>query len=231
MAVAPSARSHTAVMTTPSGTQELTGLVGWVADVMTALGPVGAGLLVALENLFPPIPSEIVLPFAGFLAARGRMGVWVAIVATTAGSVAGAMVLYEVGRALGLDRARRLLLRLPLMDHGDVARAVAWFERHGVAAVLTGRFLPLVRSVVSLPAGAERMGRGRFVLYTALGSGTWNTAWVWAGYVVGDRWRSIGRYSDLLNAVLAATAAVLVARFVWARRDRLPWTSARDPRH
>lgn len=195
--------------------------MGWVADVVAALGPVGVGLLVALENVFPPMPSEIILPFAGFVAGRGGAAVWVMVVAATAGSVAGAVLLYELGRRLGQARVERFLLRLPLVDGDDVGRATAWFHRHGEAAVFTGRFLPFVRSVVSLPAGAEPVPRGRFLLLTTLGSGLWNALWVQGGYLLGRQWRDLGRYSDALNWIVTAVAVGLVARFVWSRRDRL----------
>lgn len=203
------------------GTDDLTGLVGWVADVIEALGPVGVGMLVALENVFPPVPSEVVLPFAGFIAGRGEVGVWSMVGASTAGAVVGAIVLYEVGRRVGQERTRRFLCRLPLVEEAEVDRATDWFHRHGQGAVLTGRFIPLVRSLVSLPAGAERMGRVRFAALTAVGAGIWNTLWVWAGYLLGRQWKQVGRYSDWLNYALIAAAALVVLRFVWHRRDRL----------
>ncbi|MBW3618781.1 MAG: DedA family protein [Actinobacteria bacterium] len=181
----------------------------------------GVGLLVALENLFPPVPSEIVLPFAGFVSARGGAALWLMIVAATVGSVAGALLLYGIGRRLGEPRARRSLCRLPLVEADEVDRGIAWFRRHGQAAVLTGRFVPFVRSVVSLPAGASRMPLGRFVLLTALGSGIWNTLWIVGGYALGRQWRDVGRYSDLLNGGLAVVAVLLLLRFVWRRRDRI----------
>lgn len=211
----------TLAQTTDAGTQGLTGLVGWVADVIAALGPVGVGLLVALENVFPPIPSEVVLPFAGFLSGRGGAPLWLMVVAATVGSVAGAVVLYEAGRLLGAGRSHRLLCRLPLVEAEEVDRAFAWFAAHGRAAVFTGRFLPFVRSVISLPAGTEGMSRGPFLLLTALGSGLWNTVWVAAGYVLGRQWHSVGRYSDVLNISLVGVLLALLARFVWRRRDRI----------
>lgn len=203
------------------GTDDLSGLVGWIADVISNLGPVGVGLMVALENVFPPIPSEIVLPFAGFVAGRGGSSLWMMILASTVGSVGGAIVLYETGRRVGQERTRHLLCRLPLVEPDEVDRAIAWFHEHGGRAVFSGRFLPVVRSLVSLPAGADRMSRPWFVLLSTLGTAIWNTIWVWAGYLLGSQWRSVATYSDWLNYAFWAAVVVLVARFAWKRRDRI----------
>lgn len=200
---------------------DFTGLVGWVVDLIATLGPIGVGLLLAIDNIFPVIPSEVVLPFAGYLASRGEMSFWLALGAATAGSVGSAYVLYGLGRRLGAGRARSALVRIPLTDERDVDRAVDWFDRHGNIAVLTGRFVPLVRSLVSLPAGTSGMSPLRFGLLTAVGSGLWNLLWLWGGYLVGRNWREIGRYSDWMNWSIAVVAVVLVARYVWSRRDRV----------
>lgn len=200
---------------------EFTGLVGWVVQLVAALGPGGVALLLAIDNVFPIIPSEVVLPFAGYLASRGEMPFWVTLGAATAGSVASAYVLYYLGRRLGADRARYVLLRVPLTDEEDVARAVDWFARHGDTAVFTGRFVPLVRSLVSLPAGTEGMGPVRFGLLTACGSGLWNLLWLWVGWLVGARWTDVGRWSDWSNWSIVVVGAFLVARYVWRRRARL----------
>ncbi len=207
---------------TPAGQSQLTGLVGWVADVIATLGWPGVASLVALENVFPPIPSEVVLPFAGFLAGRGRAGPWIMVLAATAGSVIGAVVLYELGRRVGQHRTRRLLARLPLVEHHEVDHAIGWFHRHGRSSVLVGRFVPLVRSLVSLPAGADGMPRHTFLALTTAGSLVWNAVWVWAGYLLGSRWEEVGRYSDWLNYGLLAALAALAVRFTWQRRERLP---------
>ena len=139
---------------------QLSGMVGWVADVIAALGWVGVAALVALENVFPPIPSEVVLPFAGFLAGQGRAGPWAMTLGATAGSVLGAVVLYELGRQVGQTRTRRWLARLPLVKTAEVDRAIGWFDRHGRRSVFLGRLVPLIRSLVSLPAGAAGMPGG-----------------------------------------------------------------------
>ena len=190
---------------------QLTGLAGLVADVMTALGEVGVGILVALENLFPPIPSEVVLPLAGFIASQGRMGLVLVIVAATVGSVVGALMLYELGARVGRERMRGWIRKLPLMECEDLDKAEAWFARHGEASVLFGRCLPVVRSLISVPAGVEQMPRGKFLLLTTLGSGVWNAIFVLAGYALGAQFERVGEYSSWFNYLIYAVIAVFVA--------------------
>lgn len=191
-------------------TAELTGLAGLVVDVVDALGAVGVGVLVAVENVFPPVPSEVVLPLGGYLAAQGRMSYGAVLVAATLGSVLGALLLYLAGARLGRARVRRLVDRLPLVDVGDLERAESWFARHGQAAVLVGRMIPVVRSLISVPAGVEAMPLPRFLVLTAVGSGAWNALFITLGFQVGERWTSIGRYSDVLNGVVLAALLALV---------------------
>lgn len=198
----------------------LTGLAGWVVDVVDALGPVGVGVLVALETVFPPVPSEVVLPVAGFLAGQGHMALVTTIVGATVGSVVGAIVLYVLGAKVGRPRLRRAVDAIPLVDRGDLERAESWFDRHGGMAVLTGRVIPVVRSLVSLPAGLERMSVPLFLLLTALGSAVYNSVLVGAGYVLGDRWTDVGRYSDLVNWVVIGAMVAALAWFVVARLRR-----------
>ncbi|BCJ42697.1 membrane protein [Actinoplanes ianthinogenes] len=174
---------------------ELSGLAGWVASVIDALGAAGVGLLVALENLVPPIPSEIVLSMAGFLAGEGRVNLVLVWAAATLGALAGALLLYWLGRGLGEQRLRRWLDRIPLVDLDDLDRADRWFEKHERAAVLVGRCAPVVRSLVSIPAGANRMPLGWFTLCTVIGSGVWNAIFVGAGYALGSQWQDVARYS------------------------------------
>ncbi|MEU7928726.1 DedA family protein [Micromonospora sp. NPDC049107] len=198
---------------------EFTGLTGWVASVIEAMGPVGVALLVALESIVPPIPSEIVLAMAGFLAHEGRFNVVLVIVAATVGSLVGALVLYWLGAALGEERLKHWLDRIPLVDRDDLERADRWFERHGRWAVLIGRVVPVVRSLVSVPAGANRMPLGEFVLLTTIGSGVWNALIVGSGYALGSRWQNVERYSDWFNYAIGAVFVVMVVSWV-ARKIR-----------
>ncbi|MEV5695475.1 DedA family protein [Micromonospora globbae] len=204
------------------------GLVGYVTDLVERLGGPGAGLAVALENLFPPIPSEVILPLAGFVAGQGRMSVLGAIFWTTLGSLLGALALYAIGAALGRDRIRAVAARLPLVKLSDVDRTEAWFIRHGVKAVFFGRMIPIFRSLISIPAGVERMPVGVFALYTTLGSLIWNSTFVFAGYLLGDNWHLVEGYVGVLQNVVILVCAAAVVWFV-VTRVRRPRRGGRDP--
>jgi membrane protein DedA with SNARE-associated domain len=205
------------------------GVVGWVVGLMDALGAPGVGLAIALENVFPPLPSEVFLPLAGFAAARGEMSLVAAIAWTTLGSLVGALVLYGVGAALGRDRVRALADRMPLVNATDVDKAEAWFARHGAKAVFLGRMVPLVRSLISVPAGVERMPPARFAALTAAGSLIWNTAFVLAGYVLGANWGVVEQYADVASKAVLGLLVLAVAVFAVRRiRRRRTATVAPD---
>ena len=190
------------------------GLTGWVASVIESFREVGVGLLVALENLVPPIPSEIVLSMAGYLASEGRVNVILVWIAATAGSVIGALVLYWLGYALGEDRLKRWLDHIPLVDTDDLNKADRWFERHAKGAVLLGRCAPVVRSLVSIPAGANHMKLGLFTLLTAIGSGVWNLIFVGGGYALGSNFQQLGQYSNYFDYAMYAFFAVTIGSWV-----------------
>ncbi len=195
------------------------GLVGWALGLMDAAGEWGVGLFTLLETVFPPIPSEIVLPLAGYLSQQGRMSIALALLASIAGAYAGALILYRLAAAVGLDRSIRWLAKLPLVDREDFERANAWFERHGRTAVLVGRLIPGVRSLISLPAGASRMNLAVFSLFTLIGTTIWNGLLIGLGSLLGTQYRLIDEYSSYLNyAVYAAIAGVLT--WLVARRLR-----------
>ncbi|MEV0898702.1 DedA family protein [Actinoplanes sp. NPDC049802] len=202
----------------------LGGLTGWVASVIDSLGEIGVGLLVALENLIPPIPSELVLSMAGYLAGEGRVNVILVWVTATLGALIGAVALYWLGRGLGEERLKHWLDRIPLVDSDDLNKADRWFEKHERAAVLFGRCAPVVRSLVSIPAGANRMPMGQFMLYTAIGSGVWNALFVGAGYALGSRWQDVEKYSHWFDYAIWAFFAVAIASWsvkkVRKRRQR-----------
>ncbi|TGO05703.1 DedA family protein [Serinibacter arcticus] len=197
------------------------GFIGWVLGLIETLGAVGVGLAVLLETFVPPIPSEAVLPAAGFLAYEGRMNGWLAWVAATLGALVGAWLWYAIGAALGRDRTRRLVGRIPLMDHADFDRAEAFFQRWGVLAVLLGRCVPLVRSFISIPAGIERMPFWTFSAYTALGSGVWNGIWIGLGVAFGPAIKPVlEEWSGVLSNAVLVVIALLVLWFVVSRLRR-----------
>ncbi|MFC6286102.1 DedA family protein [Nocardioides sp. GCM10027113] len=204
----------------------------WIVEFMRAIGAPGVGVAILLETAFPPIPSEVVLPLAGFTASQGHYGVVAAIVWATAGSLAGALLLYWAGAVWGVERVCRVADRLPLVDGADVHRAVAWFESHGRTAVLVGRFVPGVRSLVSIPAGIQRMRLVSFTVLTTVGSLVWNAALILAGYELGAQWRRVEAYvgdaSYAVYVVLGAALAVFVVRRWRARRSDRPGGSAND---
>ena len=163
-------------------------IVQAVVSLVGALGAPGVGIAVAAENLFPPIPSEVILPSAGFAAASGSMGLMSAIVWATIGSVVGALALYALGAWFGRARFYSLASKIPFVKEADIERAEAWFVRRGPLAVLLGRVVPVVRSLISIPAGIERMKLLPFTLYTAIGSALWNSVLIGAGYALGANW-------------------------------------------
>ena len=194
-----------------------------VLDVIEALGYVGLALLLVAENLFPPIPSEVVLPLAGFLVGRGDLNLWGAMVAATFGSVVGAVVLYGLGRWGG----RRLVLRYGKwlrVDEEALGRAEGWFGRYGDWIVLVARVVPLARSIVSIPAGTARMPLPRFVILTTIGSAAWNGILIGAGVALGANWQVVegwvGSYSNVVLIVGAAAVALVLIVHGLRRRSQ-----------
>lgn len=199
-------------------------MIQWATDVIDAIGLVGVAFLVALENIFPPIPSELILLLAGFNVSEGRFGVVGGVIAATVGSVVGAYFLYGIGRLVSDERLERFLAgigRVIGLKKADVHKGFVWFDRHGTRVVLFGRLVPVVRSVVSIPAGSDKMPLARFTLLTAAGSLVWNTVWVCVGWALGDQWEKAGKWGDYLQyAVVAAAGIGLVWFVVRSRRTR-----------
>lgn len=205
-----------AIQAADTANQSLGAIGDWAVSVMNWLGAIGVGLLILLENLFPPIPSEVILPLAGFTAGLPDGGfTWVeALIWATIGSTVGAFALYGVGAALGHDRTVRLLAALPLVDRKDIEKTIAWFNKHGYWTVFFGRMLPIFRSLISIPAGVERMNWWKFGLLTFLGSAIWNTLFVYGGYVLGSNWEAIINVADWLKYVVVALVAIVVIWYV-----------------
>jgi membrane protein DedA with SNARE-associated domain len=198
----------------------------WITGTIRSFGYAGVAFLTFLENVFPPIPSELVIPLAGFVAATGDLTTWGVIAAGSAGSLGGAALWYEIGRRVGERRVRRWV-----EHHGkwltlgveDVDRAQGWFRRRGAAAVFVGRLVPGVRTFVSLPAGFASMPRGRFLLFSAIGTAIWTGALGYAGVILQANFRTVGDYvGAATNIVLGVFAVLLVRRYIrcWRAQAR-----------
>lgn len=188
---------------------------------MSTLGAPGVGVAILLENLFPPIPSEVVLPLAGFTAAQGKMNVYLAFIFATIGSVVGAFILYWVGAAVGAERLRKIADWMWLTTREDVDKSLHWFDKYGTWSILIGRLIPGIRSLISIPAGIDRMNLFQFGLYTTIGSAVWNAILVSLGYWLGDRYTIVAdvidKYSNVVYAIVAVALVWLLVHLI--RRD------------
>ena len=204
----------------------MSSLATWVQDVIEQLGYLGVALLVVAENVFPPIPSEVVLPFAGFVAQRGSESVVLMILAATVGSVGGALIMYWIAAVIGDERLHsftRKFGKWVQIREVDLTRAEEWFDRHATSAVLIGRCVPLIRSVVSIPAGFRRMKLIPYIVYTFLGSLVWNILLIGAGALLGDNWERVGSYVGVFQWVVIALVIAVGVRFafgVYRRRNQ-----------
>ena len=187
----------------------------WISALLLRTGVVGVFLLTLVETVFPPIPSEFIMPLAGYLATRGEIGMVAAVAAGTLGSTVGALVLYAVGRKVGEERLKDFAYRhgrwLTLSPR-EVDRASDWFSRHGAWAVFVCRLVPGLRSLISLPAGINRMSLAVFVACTLLGSALWTGLLVGLGYALGSRFAQVG---DFVDPAAKATLVAVVAWYAW----------------
>jgi membrane protein DedA with SNARE-associated domain len=192
-------------------------MASWVMQMMSTMGYVGLVLLMVLENIFPPIPSEVIMPLAGFMATQDRLSLLGVIVAGTLGSVLGALPLYYVGRKIGDERLKAFADRHGrwlTLSREDLDNAKQWFDRHGGLAVFLCRLVPGVRSLISIPAGIEGMSLAPFLLYTTIGAGLWTALLALAGYGLGANFRQVERYLDPASYVVLAIIIVLYVRRV-----------------
>ncbi len=195
-------------------------LADWTKDAIEVAGYAGVGVLVALANIIPPIPVELILPLAGFLAGEGKLSYPLVVLSATAGSVVGALALYGLGYWLGEERLRRFIKRFGrflLLKESDLDRAQRWFDTHGGKAVVVGRVIPGARKLVPIPAGVACMPVLRFVAYVALADGLGNSLLVGLGWLLGDQWGAIRGYAHLLEYGALAAVAAAVVWFVWNR--------------
>lgn len=187
----------------------------WVMNIMQSLGYPGLALLMFVENVFPPIPSELIMPLAGYLAEQGKLNFAGVVAAGTVGSVLGALPLYWLGFKLGKSRLERLAEkhgRWLTVSPEDIDRADDWFGRHGNKAVFVGRLVPGVRSLIAIPAGLHEMSIAPFLIYTAIGSALWSTALASAGYLMGAQFRDVEKYLDPVSWVVFGG---LLVWYIW----------------
>ncbi|MDN5820786.1 MAG: DedA family protein [Brachybacterium sp.] len=189
-------------------------IVDWAVETMDSFGAFGVFLLIFLENLFPPIPSEVILPLAGVAAAGPNNAFWAMLPASVLGSVVGAWLLYGLGRLLGPQRLRSIVIRLPLVHVQDYDTSVDFMDRHGYKAIFFARFVPGIRSLISIPAGLYAMPIGMFTLLTAAGSAIWNAIFLSIGFSMGSNWTVIEPYTDLFSTIAYALIALVVLVFV-----------------
>lgn len=197
----------------------------WITSFMEEYGYLGIMLMIALENVFPPIPSEVILTFGGFMTTTSELTVPGVVVAATIGSVLGAVILYGVGRILSVERMETIVERwghILRVKKEDIRKADAWFDKYGPWTVLFCRMIPLIRSLISIPAGMSGMNFWVFLFFTTIGTLIWNVILVSIGAALGDRWEDILAFMDVYSNVTYAFIAVCLLIFViyWFRKKR-----------
>lgn len=184
----------------------------WIIGIMDQFGYIGVASLIAIENVFPPIPSEVILTFGGFMTTFTSMNVWLVILWATVGAVVGALVLYGVGRLFSAEKIEKILSgkigKVLHLKPEDVEKAKMWFEKRGKYTVFFCRFIPIVRSLISIPAGMAQMGMPSFLILTIIGTTIWNTVLVWLGVAAGASWEKIAGYFDTYSSVALVVLAV-----------------------
>jgi membrane protein DedA with SNARE-associated domain len=213
-------------------TEILDTLTTWAQSIVSTAGYPGLVLVMFLENIFPPIPSEVILPLAGSLVLEGAFTLPGVTAVGSAGSVVGALVFYALGHLLGEARVRDLIRRYGrwmMLSEEDYDKALAWFNRYGEGVIFFGRMVPIVRSLVSVPAGIARMDLGRFSIYTAIGTGLWSFLLAFAGYLLGHSWPLVSQWIGRYEKVMIVVAALVIVAFVanrLRRRRRAPGAAA-----
>lgn len=197
----------------------------WIIEIMDKFGTIGIFLLITIENLFPPIPSEIILTFGGFMTTQSDITIWGVILSATIGSVVGAVILYGVGRLLSADRLAKILDgkigKILRFKKEDVYKACDWFNKKGKKSVLFCRCVPIVRSLISIPAGMAKMEFGIFILFTLVGSFVWNIVLVYLGAFAGESWMKIVDSIDIYQTItLVVLGLIGIAAVIWYIRYR-----------
>jgi membrane protein DedA with SNARE-associated domain len=196
-------------------------LAVFAIDVISAIGYLGVFFLMVMESMVIPIPSELVLPFAGFLISRGHFAFIPVMIVSSLGSIVGSLISYWMGRYGG----NALVVRYGkyvLLDERDLDRTEQWFEKRGEYTIFISRFIPVVRHLISIPAGIGKMDLKRFCLYTIAGASMWNFILLYAGYLLGEHWDKIKHYSEPVSLTIAAALVIGFLCFVYRHlRDKL----------
>lgn len=199
----------------------------WILNTMEQYGYIGIALIIAIENLFPPIPSELILTFGGFLTTQTSMTVVGVIIASTIGSITGAIILYLIGRIFDIPFLERIVDRygrILRVKKEDLHKANDWFTRFGYWTVFFCRMVPILRSLISIPAGMTRLNFGLFLLFTLFGTLIWNTILVSLGALLGENWEKVVDFMDVYSSVTYVVLAILFILFVclwFFRRKRV----------
>ena len=192
-----------------------------IINAMEQFGYIGVFLLIAIENIFPPIPSEVILVFGGFMTTYTSLNIPIMIVAATLGSLFGAIVLYYIGKIFNKERLKRIVSgkigKVLRLKSSDIEKADKWFDTKGNKTVFFCRFIPIVRSLISIPAGMSEMPMQKFLIYTILGSLIWNTVLIIVGSIVGDKWETIVGYLDNFSNIILIILVIIfvVAMYYW----------------
>ncbi|MGL4522078.1 MAG: DedA family protein [Bacilli bacterium] len=198
----------------------------WIMDIIESYGYIGVFLLIMLENIFPPIPSEVILTFSGFMTVSTSLTTTGVVIASTLGSVVGAIALYGIGTLLNAERLSSIITKwghLLRLRVEDVTRTQKWFDKYGIWTVFFCRFIPLIRSLISIPAGMAKMNIGAFFLFTTLGTVLWNFALIQTGAILGDSWETVLHYMEYYSTFIYIGIAIAICAiiiFIWKRNKK-----------
>ena len=203
----------------------------FILSMINQFGYIGVFLLIAIENIFPPIPSEVILLFGGFMTTYSELNIVLMIIFATLGSLIGAIVLYYIGKILNKERLKKIIDgkigKILRLKNSDIDKADEWFDKKGNKTVFFCRFIPIVRSLISIPAGMSEMPLGKFFLYTTTGSLIWNTVLIIIGAIVGEKWESIlnifDTYSNIVLVLLVIIFIVGVYVFYHTKNKKKSW--------
>ncbi|HHP7230878.1 MAG TPA: DedA family protein [Xenococcaceae cyanobacterium] len=191
-------------------------MLDWIVNTVNSLGYVGIALLMFLENLFPPIPSELIMPLAGFVVTQGKLNFTYVVIAGVVGSVLGALPWYYLGKAWGLKRIKRLADRYGkwlTISSQDIQQAKLWFEKRGKAAACFSRIVPGVRTYISVPAGISKMSLLPFLFYSTLGTAVWVSLLTYAGYILGANYDRVKQFLAPISAIVIVF--LVIAFIIW----------------